>query len=131
MILNKLGLLLFPKFIKDILIVLLRKQTMQNLTNRRKYLLLVFFLFFSLSIFAGNPAPVSFLPLGDSYSTSRNSEYGATIENVKPFRQAMPMEDTETVHRSFGSTDIFICIILFGIYIVFAQKKSKSRNAGL
>jgi len=104
---------------------------MQGLTNIKRYLFLAAFSALSLFAFAGIPTPTSFLPMGDSYAASRNGEYGATIENIKPYRQTMPLESAEFAGYGFGSTDIFICVILFGIYIVFVQRKSKSRCAGL
>jgi len=105
---------------------------MQSLTNMKRYLCLIVISLLSFSAYAGISTPTSFLPMGDSYAATRNvEEYGATVENIKPYRQTMPLETTELSGYSFGSTDILICIILFGVYVMFAHKRSNSRSAGL
>ncbi|NDW18181.1 hypothetical protein D0T53_04515 [Dysgonomonas sp. 216] len=103
---------------------------MQNLTNIKKYLLLVVLILLPILTYA-SPASTNFLPIGDSYASSRNEDCGATVENIKPYRETVSLEKSELTSYTFGSTDIFICVILLGVYFAFQHKKSGSRNAGL
>jgi len=103
---------------------------MQTITKIRKYFIISFFLFLP---FGGNAVNhVNFLPMEDGLASVRNEAYGASINNIKPFRQIMPVEPEKELSESgFGSTDFLLFALLAGVYIIFSRRKSASRNAGL
>lgn len=71
---------------------------------------------------------MSFLPMEDELSSVRRPVYGMSIENIKPYRQAVPVEAEESRTYNFGSKDILLCVLLLGVYVVFIQKKRQSRG---
>jgi len=94
-----------------------------------KILVIVIFLIVStISIMA---APTSFLPMEDQLSSVRRPVYGASIENIKPYRQIIPVESKKTFSYDFGSKDVLLGVLLLGVYVVLVRKRGKARCAGI
>ncbi|MFR9165318.1 MAG: hypothetical protein ACLVKO_03445 [Dysgonomonas sp.] len=92
----------------------------------------ILLLLFSLMLnFGASASPTSFLPMEDEYFSVRKPVYGASIDNIKPYKQPIASLDAEktTLGYDFGSKDILVCILLFGVYFFFVRKRSGTRNA--
>lgn len=72
---------------------------------------------------------MSFLPMEDELSSVRRSVYGVSIEDIKPYRQTVPLEaeDASSAY-TFGSKDILLFLMLLGVYVVFVQKRGRTRS---
>jgi hypothetical protein len=80
------------------------------------------------------PQHTNFLPMEDSYYPLRGETavYGADITAIKPYRQAIVVDNPSNLSGNFmGSTDILICVLLFGVYFAFTHKRSQTRNIDL
>lgn len=72
---------------------------------------------------------MSFLPMEDELSSVRRSVYGMSIEDIKPYRQTVPLEASEVASPyKFGSKDVLLFVMLLGVYIIFVQKRGKTRS---
>ncbi len=95
---------------------------------KRKFLIIIFLV---TSIFTSVAAPtVNFLPLEDEMSSTRNSVYGASIENTKPFRQAIAVTAPTIPSYSLGIKDVWALGLLVGVYFFFTRKRSNARSVG-
>lgn len=92
---------------------------------------IVLFIFVLTSLFAANAAPTSFLPMEDEKSSVRLSMYGASIENIKPYRQPLSIEVPESSTFPFASKDILLALLLVGVYVYFNRRRAKTRCAGI
>lgn len=95
----------------------------------KKYIIL--FIFILTSLFTVSAAPTSFLPMEDGMSSVRLSMYGASIENIKPYRQPLSIEVPERSIFPFGSKDILLALLLAGVYVYFNRRRAKTRCAGI
>jgi len=103
---------------------------MKRFIKIRKYLLLLIIMFSALFVNAANH--VNFLPMEDNMSTVRNEAFGASVDNIRPYRQTLPLEKEDKLSESgFGSTDVLLFVLLIGVYVLFSRRKSASRNAGI
>jgi len=92
---------------------------------KKKLLLFAFLVFSTISVTA---APMSFLPMEDELSSVRRPIYGMSIEDIKPYRQSVPIESEQSLSYHFGSKDVLLCALLLGVYVFFVQKKKQSRG---
>jgi hypothetical protein len=85
--------------------------------------------------FATAATPINFLPMEDSYYLQREDAavYGASITTNQPYRPTVTVNNNHPrLSGDFiGSTDILICVMLFGVYFAFTHKRSQTRNIDL
>ena len=82
-----------------------------------------------LSVFSVTAVPMmNFLPMEDGMSVMRQPIYGASIDNIKPFRQVLAADAPTTTSYALGIKDIWVGVLLVGVYIFFTRKRPDSRN---
>ncbi|MDR1809974.1 MAG: hypothetical protein LBR34_06195 [Prevotella sp.] len=85
--------------------------------------------------FAAASTPTNFLPMEDSYYLLREDVafYGASISTTgKSYRPIITVDSRPRLYGDFiDSSDILICVMLFGIYFAFTHKRSQTRNIDL
>lgn len=101
----------------------------KHMLELKKYIVLSIFILTSL--FTVEATPTSFLPMEDGKSSVRLSTYGASIENIKPYRQPLAIEVPASSNFPFGSQDILLALLLAGVYVYFSRRRAKTRCAGI
>lgn len=85
-------------------------------------------LLFAVSV-ASATTKTSFLPMEDSFSSKRAPICGISVDNVQPYREALPIEASPVMSFPFGAKDAMFCLILLGVYYMI-QRKNNSRSVG-
>lgn len=83
---------------------------------------------FAVSV-ANATTKTSFLPMEDGSSSMRAPICGVSVNDIKPFREALPVEASPIMSFPFGAKDALFCMVLLGVYYMI-QRKNNSRSVG-